>query len=181
MIEHVWNYSWAPGWIPIVEKLLPDVEAVLGAHRVTMVDLREKYGTLRVEFEPAPGCDVPAEILDQIEKLTLAAETASESVCITCGAPGHNYEWSGDFTRPLCPAHAREQAPRALDGAFEYLTDVWKMTPAFRLVDLDNAPLSAERIAELDARYAEQKRVGNSEVPAHLGAAQWHAARWISR
>ncbi|MCA3264967.1 MAG: hypothetical protein ING19_02765 [Azospirillum sp.] len=181
MITHVWNYSWATGWRAIVEKLIADVNALTGAHRVTMADLREKYGTLRVEFEPAPGATVPAEILAQIEALALAAENASEHVCITCGEPGHNYEWSGEFTRPLCPTHAREQAPRALDGAFEYPTDVWKMTPAFRLVDLDGNALSTERVAELDTRYTELKRIGDSEVPAHFGAAAWRAARWVSR
>lgn len=181
MIEHVWNHSWATGWRTLVEKLLADVEAVTGNHRVTMTEFKEKYGTLRVEFEPAPGATVPAELLDQIEQLALAAETASEKICITCGAAGHNYEWSGDFTRPLCPAHAREQSPRALAGAFEYVPDGWKMTPEFRLVDIAGGSLSAERVAELDARYGERKRVGNSEVPTHFGEREWRAARWIAQ
>ena len=168
MIEHVWNYQWATGWQTIIEKLLDDVNKITGAHSVTMVDLREKYGTLRVEFDAAPGCVVPAEILAEIERLALEAENESENICIKCGAPGLNHVWSGDYTRPLCRSHARAEmppAPLTLAEDFANAKEGWLMRPDLAIVDMNNAPLSATRIAELDAS----------------GGLEWKAARWVSR
>lgn len=167
MIEHVWSYHWATGWVAIVEKLLDDVNRITGEHRVTMVDLREKYGTLHIDFEAAPDCVVPTEILAEIERLALDAENASENVCIKCGQPGLNHVWSGDYLRPLCRAHARAEMPTApltLAQDFANAREGWRMRTDLALVDANNAPLSAVRIAELDAS----------------GGNEWKAARWVS-
>ena len=168
MIEHVWNYQWATGWREIVEKLLADVNKLTGEHRVTMIDLREKYGTLRIEFDAAPGHVVPAEILAEIERLALEAENESENVCIKCGTPGLNYIWSGDYMRPLCRAHARAEmppAPLTLAQDFANAKEGWQMRPDLALVDANATPLSAARIAALDED----------------GGLEWKAARWVSQ
>jgi hypothetical protein len=168
IVGHIWNYDWAPGWRAIVEKLLDDVNKITGVHRVTMTDLREKYGTLRVEFDAVPGHVVPAEISAEIERLTLDAENNSEHACIKCGQPGLNHVWSGDYTRPLCRAHARLEmppAPLTLSEEFASTQEDWRMRPDLALVDSNDVPLSAVRIVELDA----------------IGGLEWRAARWISR
>lgn len=167
IVGQTWNYAWAPGWRAIVEKLLDAVNKVTGVHRVTITDLREKYGTLRVEFDAAPGHVVPAGILAEIERLTLDAENNSEHVCIQCGQPGLNHEWSGDYTRPLCRAHALAEmppAPLTLSEDFANTQEGWKMRPDLVLVDANDTPLSATRIAELDA----------------IGGNEWKAARWVT-
>jgi hypothetical protein len=168
MIEYVWNYKWANGWRAIVEKLLDDVNKLTGEHRVTMTDLREKYGTLRIEFDAAPGNVVPAEILAEIERLALEAENESERICIKCGKPGMNHVWSGDYLRPLCRAHALAEmppAPLTLSEDFANAKEGWRMLTDLALVDVNDVPLSAARIAELDAS----------------GGNEWKAARWVSR
>ncbi len=168
IVGNIWNYAHLPGWRAIVDKLLDDVNKITGIHRVTMTDFREKYGTLRVEFDAMPGHVVPAEILAEIERLTLDAENNSEHVCIKCGQPGLNHVWSGDYMRPLCRAHALLEmppAPLTLSEEFASTQEGWRMRPDLALVDANDVPLSAARIAELDA----------------IGGLEWRAVRWISR
>ena len=96
---------WAgEGWFEILWSLCVSLECIGRAriaegHRpMRVVQIKEKYGTLRVYVE-----DGTNEAFDLID----SAETASETTCEACGKPGNTHCISGlDIT--LCPFHELE-------------------------------------------------------------------------
>ena len=88
-------------WFELLWDLCVTLEATAGKRvadghpPIRVVQVKEKYGTLRVYVEG--GCD---EVFDLID----AAETRSRTTCETCGRPGSTI-CLDDWDRTLCPAH----------------------------------------------------------------------------
>jgi hypothetical protein len=89
------------GWFEVLWDLCVAIEgiarsrAAAGKRLIRIVQVKEKYGTLRVYVEG--GCQ---EVYDLID----AAETRSESVCEACGKPGNLMEIRG-WWQTVCPSH----------------------------------------------------------------------------
>lgn len=103
------------GWFEILWNLCVALEAIArrrigeGHTPLRVVQIKEKYGTLRVYVEG--GFD---EVFDLID----AAETASSTTCEACGQPG-NTLCLDDWDQTLCPAHelqARISTRRGIEG-----------------------------------------------------------------
>lgn len=76
------------GWADVVAKLFDRIEKALAgepvATKLTLIDVKEKYASLRVDLLAPVGPDTEAAI----ERALLLAEMRSECTCDTCGAPG---------------------------------------------------------------------------------------------
>ena len=92
------------GWFEILWSLCTSLERLSetglpeGRAPITLKQVKEKYGTLRVYVEG--GSDEAMELID-------AAERASETTCEVCGRPG-SIECIRGWDKCLCPAHAWE-------------------------------------------------------------------------
>lgn len=83
----------APGWRPLVLKLIEDLFAL--GWNGTVFQVKEKFGGLR--FYIGNGSD---EIFSRIHE----AEVDSYKTCEVCGKPGR--ERGGGWIRTLCDEHA---------------------------------------------------------------------------
>lgn len=93
-----------PGWAAILDELFdakPDC--------VRMVQVKEKYGTLRL-WAVADITSEGQAAMQSFERAIDRAEKASQFVCEECGAPGvlHDGDW---YLRTLCGQCAQEQPP----------------------------------------------------------------------
>jgi hypothetical protein len=98
--------STGDGWRRIIELALRRISAAIESHEeavVQITDIREKYGTLRIEYAAAR---VPGSAADAIENAVAIAEAISERTCETCGAPGRLYDNGGRFSA-CCADHAK--------------------------------------------------------------------------
>lgn len=74
-----------------------------------VLEVTEKYGTLRWDFDCAPAVyDAMAALVDQ-------AESASERTCERCGGAAALVEHDGWYAT-LCPSCARGTGYRPVDG-----------------------------------------------------------------
>ena len=96
------------GWVEIVERFLNRVATLLrrsneAAFRI--VDVKEKYGTIRVEWFAAVDLDESSAI----ERFELLAELRSECTCDECGAFGklRSTSKTGGWLATRCDAHAQ--------------------------------------------------------------------------
>lgn len=159
---HIPNYAHLPGWKEIIDRLIQAIEQARGGHEYTFFEIKEKYGSLRVNIDWASG--VPDDVINRIEFLLEEAEDTSEHTCIDCGAPALLHDWNGDWFSPCCPMHARV---RAKNWISEYRGDDWVLSDDFKVHDLDHRPISAETRAfiELNVKGA--------------AADLWRAAQWL--
>jgi len=87
------------GWFEILWSLcaslekLAQTEITEGRPPLRLVQVKEKYGSLRVYVDG--GSDEAMELID-------AAETASETICEVCGKPG-NIQCIRGWDKCLCP------------------------------------------------------------------------------
>jgi hypothetical protein len=85
------------GWENILAPVIAEADR-LGA---TLTQVKEKYGTLRVYFDPGPTDT------DTLEDLIDTAEEESGRTCELCGKPGVLMT-SGYWLKTLCPDHCIE-------------------------------------------------------------------------
>lgn len=82
------SFSVGDGWAAVVRDLFEDVGALMRGSepeaRLTVLDVKEKYGSLRADWM-GPVAD---GTFAAIEALVLAAENRSERTCDVCGAAG---------------------------------------------------------------------------------------------
>jgi hypothetical protein len=172
----IFSYTHLPGWKTLIDQLVEQLDAATGAHAFRMADLKEKYGSLRIEIEPID--DAPSEIVEAAEKLISQAEEKSEHTCIDCGKPALLHEWNTDWTLPCCPEHARGRAKNVTNF---YNGPGWKLTTDFRIVDEAGEPLSHDKIRALDLAATQEERPGGKVPIIDAQSADWHAARWMSQ
>lgn len=133
-----WAFSFARGWLPIIANACKEIDALVCAdkyhHRFHWVQIKEKFGTLRLYWRargmqgmrldvmtpegvlslvPRPkGTGHDAEVAAQISSVVRAAENQSAHTCIVCGSAGTLRPQGWALT--LCDGHAaqREQGKR---------------------------------------------------------------------
>lgn len=136
-----WAFSFARGWFPIIVHACNSIDALVRhdkyQHRFHWVQIKEKFGTLRLYWQArgmkgvrvdlitptgvlsavptaeGKGCD--GLVATQIWRIVRAAEEKSARTCIVCGAAGTLR--GGGWALTLCDEHA--QKPRAKD------LDIW--------------------------------------------------------
>jgi len=97
----------AKGWYGLIIELERELAALDPNFRV--LEVTEKYGTLRWDFDCAPAVyDAMAALVDQ-------AESASERTCERCGGAAALVEHDGWYAT-LCPSCARGTGYRPVDG-----------------------------------------------------------------
>lgn len=79
------------GWIPIVQKLIEDINRLSGDLDVNVVEIKEKFGTLRFYVDGSSK---------EIDELIDEAELKSSITCDLCGQPGELRR--GGWLRTLC-------------------------------------------------------------------------------
>jgi hypothetical protein len=98
------GYPWCEeGWHDLLQRLCVRLKAALGDdERIQIVQIKEKFGTLRVYWR---GEVMPATAAKLHEAIALA-EARSACTCEQCGADGRLYNNAGVYmTR--CAAHAK--------------------------------------------------------------------------
>ena len=75
--------SVGPGWGPLVRTAFRLVRG-----RVPIVQVKEKYGTLRIYFSGYGVLDDGVHTPVDVHTLEMALETASSHICELCGRPG---------------------------------------------------------------------------------------------
>jgi hypothetical protein len=111
------GFGFPPGWLGLIEKLVADLEALPGGDALRCVQLKEKWGSLRLYLDGeglrmdfmsdqgllsvTPGTDQP--ILQQAQVLIREAEKRSAGMCYLCGneATMRQHGW----VLPLCDTH----------------------------------------------------------------------------
>ena len=84
------------GWLPLVEKLCKDIEAVMGENALRVKQVKEKFGGLRIYTEAWEKDEgVTATISNQVYALITAAEDKSFTICEDCGEPGETGSMMG--------------------------------------------------------------------------------------
>jgi hypothetical protein len=152
------------GWFPIFSMLCQDIDFLLGEDKQGFhwVQVKEKFGTARFYWEldaiEAPlridmltpdgpqsfavdisGKDLPqsnTNLVEQLSKLEMTAESATARVCAACGEPGARH--SNEYFLTLCSPHAAqyEGPPRqSLDMWFDAVDDFttngsWRSNPS---------------------------------------------------
>lgn len=101
-----WGFEIGPGWRKLVYDLSTKLEPIIAQWKKEYPEeeyfpcasqVKEKYGTLRFYMTSAT---------DEMWNLTEEAESASSTICETCGAPGKLAGYSWYYT--TCPTHLRE-------------------------------------------------------------------------
>lgn len=93
---HPLNYGCGEGWKDIINKLCTDLHALDPA--VTVVQIKEKFGTLRFYL----GCCGAEANYEAIYARITEAEKQSAITCEWCGAPG-TLDTSKHWVITLCP------------------------------------------------------------------------------
>jgi len=91
------------GWCDLLERCLSRIELSRGRGQVQIVQIKEKFGTLRVYWG---GEKLSDAAIARIEEAIELAEMRSACTCEECGAEGRLYNRGGWYlTR--CPEHAQ--------------------------------------------------------------------------
>lgn len=90
-----------PGWATLIDP----VEALITALGGLILQIKEKFGGLRLYYSPG-SADEDARWVD-VEKMVRDAESASLKTCEMCGKPGYTRS-SGRWLKTLCDDHALE-------------------------------------------------------------------------
>jgi NADH pyrophosphatase NudC (nudix superfamily) len=99
----LFRYEIGPGWMPVVTKAV----AALEAHGAKIVQVKEKFGGLRIYFDYQ---DVDNADPGLLNKIVYAAEEECLKICEQCGEPGTRR--SGGWIRTLCDKHEEEYQQR---------------------------------------------------------------------
>jgi hypothetical protein len=97
------------GWLPLFERLCADIDRVLGSdkHEFQWMDIRQKYGGLRLDWEMRRDCEKD-DVSARVFRLITEAEDLSESTCEVCGQPGE-IEQQAFWLDCLCSEHRRQR------------------------------------------------------------------------
>ena len=87
-----------PGWFDLLFAVFHLAGGMGAANRWETVQVKEKYGTLRIYYEAEP------DVSDRLDRIIEAAEHLSAHICEKCGAPGEIRP--GGYVRTLCDEHA---------------------------------------------------------------------------
>lgn len=79
------------GW----KQLIDPITARADSNGYTMMQIKEKYGALRLYYVPGPIDDI------EFEDMVDDAELASTKICEMCGKPGHLMD-KGGWLKTLC-------------------------------------------------------------------------------
>lgn len=93
----------SPGWFNLVDKLCRDLESLSGADLLRIVQIKEKYGALRVYVRPVVE-SVSPQLMKKAHALCKAAEKESEGVCEGCGAASELHQNAMRWWNTLCPS-----------------------------------------------------------------------------
>lgn len=102
-----WGFECENGWYVLLDKLSQAILALPHSEHVRVVQVKEKYGTLRYYFHVALELDDPDaynDIYNAINPLVEQAELLSSRICEVCGEPGKTRGQS--WYRTTCDAHA---------------------------------------------------------------------------
>lgn len=174
MISEMPDFSFFTGWRSLIEKLGNDVNAASGLYEFRCVALKEKFGACRIQFKPIGR--VPTNVVKHVCALSVAAEIVSTRICVKCGKVGRNFQWEPMWISTLCRDHARQTL---LDHRRVPSGDAWQVTAEFQLTDPAGMPLTADRIAELDARAATEECLKDGTLYRSKFASAWYAARLV--
>lgn len=94
--------SVKPGWAQLLQPLFEGKP-----EGVRVVQVKEKFGGLRVYLEADPGTD--PFVYQMYSKQVAQAEGRSYALCELCGEPG--FPRSGGWVRTLCDVHGEGKAP----------------------------------------------------------------------
>jgi hypothetical protein len=92
----------SPGWFDLADKLCFDLEALHASELLRIVQIKEKYGALRVYVRPCLVSVCP-QLMEKARALCKAAEQQSEGVCEGCGAPSALHQNALSWWSTLCP------------------------------------------------------------------------------
>jgi hypothetical protein len=121
--EDRWNarfsFECGPGWAGLLEGFFNDLGQILRStgYKITIRQLKEKFGTLRVYWRG--GVDIETEAL--IDDAILLAAFRSEVTCGVCGAPGQMRKNGFGYYHVVCVAHSKpddRNVARELIGQF---------------------------------------------------------------
>jgi hypothetical protein len=107
--EERWNVGFSfecgPGWSRLLERLFNDLGQILRptSDKITIRQLKEKFGTLRVYWRGA----VDNETDDRIDDAILLAAFRSEVTCDVCGAAGQMQRSGFGYYHVACGTHAK--------------------------------------------------------------------------
>lgn len=101
MIKYPNKSSWNcyEGWHPIIEDLIHKLNIICEDYQVGIIEIKEKFGGLRVAVDNA--------ILEEVYALIREYEDTSYITCEVCGAKG-TYRGSLSWKRTLCDKHFHE-------------------------------------------------------------------------
>lgn len=89
-----------PGWFDLLLSVFHLAVGMGAARRWETLQVKEKYGTLRLYYEAEP------DVADRLDRILEAAEHLSGHICEKCGAPGEIRP--GGYVLTLCDEHAKE-------------------------------------------------------------------------
>lgn len=93
----------SPGWFDLADKLCCDLEALHASEMLRIVQVKEKFGRMRVYVSPRTTGTSRA-LMAQAQALCDAAEKQSESICQGCGARSTLHQDAMRWWNTLCPS-----------------------------------------------------------------------------
>lgn len=95
-MEEMSNYEWIEllpdGWHSLAKAMIDECMAADPTYRI--IELKEKWGQMRVYSECATGC------FSAIEAIEERYESKTGKVCVKCGAPATHY--TTGWILPIC-------------------------------------------------------------------------------
>lgn len=96
--NHLVYRECGAGWDPLLHPIVQKANEL----DATIVQIKEKFGRLRVYFDPGQAdTDALEEMIDQ-------AELESGKTCELCGKPGKGMISGGSWHKTLCAEHGIE-------------------------------------------------------------------------
>jgi len=100
------GFSCGDGWYNILDTLFEKICEALGEeNEIIMVQVKEKFGSLRVYFDHVKGNE---EIYNKINDFISCAEYESSITCEICGKKGELKNDTG-WVSTLCKKHRKER------------------------------------------------------------------------
>lgn len=101
-----WGFECDNGWYNMLDALSAAITKLDGHEHVKVVQVKEKFGTLRFYYHIGLGLDDPVKwqaLSKKIDEYVLQAELLSARTCEQCGAPGTMT--TGGWMKVLCEQH----------------------------------------------------------------------------
>ena len=100
------TYECSSGWDDLIDDTLEKIRTI--DPEIKILQVKEKFGTLRIYWYSTVGYDSPQSML--IQDIVRGAERHSEKVCEVCGMPGE-LRLDRSWDRTLCD---RDAAPATI-------------------------------------------------------------------